>query len=213
MVADGLFALLAHMTAPDGLFALLAHKTAPDGLFALLAHKTAPDGLFALLVKHCAMRCKLQTMNQDLIKLYQRDLAKLVVELEAYPNEESIWLLAPEIKNPAGNLALHIVGNLNMFIGVDLGGTDYKRDREAEFNLKNVPRSEMIKTIHATAIMIETVLSKLEPAKLEQLFPKETLGYPMSTSYFLMHLYGHLNWHLGQINYHRRLLTAQNSSQ
>jgi hypothetical protein len=115
-------------------------------------------------------------MNNDLNKLYQRDLAKLVNELEAYPNEASIWLVAHDIKNSAGNLTLHIVGNLNLFIGVDLGDTDYKRDRDAEFN------------------------------------PKETLGYPMTTSYFLMHLYGHLNWHLGQINYHRRLLTTQNSS-
>jgi uncharacterized damage-inducible protein DinB len=151
-------------------------------------------------------------MNTDLNKLYQRDLAKLVNELEAYPNEASIWLVAHDIKNSAGNLTLHIVGNLNLFIGVDLGGTDYKRDRDAEFNLKNVPRAEMIAMVKTTSSMIETVLSSLDNSKLEQLFPKETLGYPMTTRYFLMHLYGHLNWHLGQINYHRRLLTAQNSS-
>ena len=151
-------------------------------------------------------------MTQDLIKLFQRDLAKLVNDLEAYPSEESVWLVATDIKNPAGNLALHLVGNLTQYIGVDLGGTDYIRNREAEFNLKNVPRAEIIKTIHSTSIMIEKVLSTLDATKLEQVFPKEVLGYPMSTSYFLMHLYGHLNWHLGQINYHRRLLTSQNSS-
>jgi uncharacterized damage-inducible protein DinB len=136
----------------------------------------------------------------------------LVNDLEAYPNEEAIWLVAPDIKNPAGNLALHLVGNLNQFIGVDLGGTDYKRDRDAEFNSKNVPRAEIITSIHSTSIMIEKILSTLDAAKLEQVFHKEVLGYPMSTSYFLMHLYGHLNWHLGQVNYLRRLLTSQNSS-
>jgi uncharacterized damage-inducible protein DinB len=145
-------------------------------------------------------------MTQDLNKLYQRDLAKLIGELEAYPNETSIWLVTPDIKNPAGNLALHIVGNLNMFIGVDLGGTDFKRDRDAEFNLKDVPRAELIAMVKATMGMIETVLSGLDSHKLEQLFPKETLGYSMTTNYFLLHLYGHLNWHLGQINYHRRLM-------
>ena len=149
-------------------------------------------------------------MTQDLIKLYQRDLAKLVVELEAYPNEASLWLVAPEIKNPAGNLALHLVGNLNQFIGVDLGGTDYKRDRDAEFKLKSVPRAELIAMVKATMSMIETVLSGLDSLKLGQVFPKEVLGYPMSTNYFLLHLYGHLSWHLGQINYHRRL-TASSS--
>jgi uncharacterized damage-inducible protein DinB len=149
-------------------------------------------------------------MTQDLIKLYQRDLAKLVVELEAYPTEDSLWLLAFEIKNPAGNLALHLIGNLNQFIGVDLGGTDFKRDRDAEFNSKNVPRAEIIQAIHQTSIMIEKVLTSLDQARLEQLFPKEVLGYPMTTNYFLLHLYGHLNWHLGQINYHRRLVATSN---
>jgi hypothetical protein len=145
-------------------------------------------------------------MTQDLIKLYQRDLAKLVVELEAYPTEDSLWLVVPEIKNPAGNLALHLIGNLNQYIGVDLGGTDYQRDRNAEFNSKNVPRAEMIRLVHHTSIMIEKVLGSLELATLEQVFRKEVLGYPMTTGYFLLHLYGHLNWHLGQINYHRRLI-------
>ncbi len=149
-------------------------------------------------------------MTQDLIKLYKRDLAKLVIELEAYPTEDSLWRVAPDIKNPTGNLALHLVGNLNQYVGVDLGGTDYKRDREAEFNLKNVPRADLIAMVKATSGMIETVLGNLDSLKLEQGFPKETLGYPMSTGYFLLHLYGHLNWHLGQINYHRRLIAASN---
>jgi uncharacterized damage-inducible protein DinB len=152
-------------------------------------------------------------MNNDLTRLYQRDLAKLVLELEAYPNEESIWAVAHDIKNSAGNLALHIVGNLNLFIGVDLGATDYMRDRDAEFNLKNVPRADLIQMVKATSSMIETVLNALDKSKLEMIFPKETLGYPMTTNYFLMHLYGHLNWHLGQINYHRRLLSPGHPSE
>ncbi len=147
-------------------------------------------------------------MTQDLIKLFGRDLAKLIVELEAYPTEDSIWLVAPDIKNPAGNLALHLIGNLNQFIGVDLGGTEYQRDRDAEFNSKNVPRAELIAILKATSAMIQTVLNKLDPAQLEQISPKEVLGYPMTTGYFLLHLYGHLNWHLGQINYHRRLIAT-----
>ncbi len=150
-------------------------------------------------------------MTQDLIKLYQRDLAKLVTELEAYPTEDSLWKVVPDIKNPAGNLALHLVGNLNQYVGVDLGGNDYKRDREAEFDSKNVARAEIIRSIHNTSIMIEKVLSTLDQAKLEQVFPKEVMGYAMTTAYFLLHLYGHLNWHLGQINYHRRLVATSSN--
>ena len=143
---------------------------------------------------------------QDLIQLFRRDLAKLVAELEAYPDEAGLWVVRGDIKNPTGNLALHIVGNLNQYVGVLLGGTDYVRDRDAEFGSKSVPRVEMIAALQATSSTIETVLGGLDSAKLEQPYPQETLGYPMTTGYFLIHLHGHLNWHLGQINYHRRLI-------
>jgi uncharacterized damage-inducible protein DinB len=148
-------------------------------------------------------------MTDSLIALFQRDLAKLVNELEAYPNEESLWVVAHDIKNSAGNLALHLVGNLNQFIGVVLGGTAYQRNREAEFASKNVAKAELISVVQATSSMIESVLKDTNVFALEQPYPQEVLGYPMTTSYFLLHLYGHLNWHLGQINYHRRL-TAGN---
>jgi uncharacterized damage-inducible protein DinB len=145
-------------------------------------------------------------MNQELIDLFQRDLKKLIVELEAYPNEAALWAKGGEVKNAAGNLALHIIGNLNGFIGVDLGGTDFKRDREAEFNSSGTPRAEIIAQLEATITTIGSVLASLTTAQLEAKFPKEVLGYAMTTQGFLLHLYGHLNYHLGQINYHRRLL-------
>ena len=147
-------------------------------------------------------------MTHSLISLFQRDLAKLVKELEAYPNEESLWVVAHDIKNPAGNLALHLVGNLNQFIGVVLGGTTYQRNRDAEFGSKNVSQAELISVVQETYDMIESVLKDINVFALEQPYPQEVLGYPMTTSYFLLHLYGHLNWHLGQINYHRRLTAS-----
>ncbi len=145
-------------------------------------------------------------MLKDLIALYKRDLEKFVGELEAYPDEASIWVIAPDIKNPAGNLALHIVGNLNTFIGVNLGQTGYVRDRPAEFSSRDVPRAELVQMLRDTSSMIEQVLSKPDLAPLESIYPQEVLGYPMTHQYFLIHLYGHLSWHLGQVNYHRRLL-------
>ena len=147
-------------------------------------------------------------MTHSLISLFQRDLAQLVKELEAYPNEESLWVVVHDIKNPAGNLALHLVGNLNQFIGVVLGGTTYQRNRDAEFGSKNVSQAELISVVQETSGMIESVLKDINVFALEQPYPQEVLGYPMTTSYFLLHLYGHLNWHLGQINYHRRLTAS-----
>jgi hypothetical protein len=143
-------------------------------------------------------------MTEHLLALFKRDLEKLVLELEAYTVESDLWKLTGQIKNSPGNLVLHLHGNLNHYVGKILGKLEFVRDREAEFSLSNVPRAELIAMVHATSAMLETVLPSLED--LEKSYPLETLGYPMTTGYFLLHLYGHLNWHLGQVNYHRRLV-------
>ncbi len=145
-------------------------------------------------------------MTAELLKLFKRDLEKLITEIEAYPSEESIWLVTGEIKNSAGNLVLHLIGNLNHFIGTKLGNTDFVRDRDAEFAVRDVPRAELIGKLHDTMAVLETTLPTLDTAALEATFPLEVLGYPMTTGYFLIHLYGHLSYHLGQVNYHRRLV-------
>jgi hypothetical protein len=145
-------------------------------------------------------------MTEHLLALFKRDLERLIAELEAYPTEPQLWKLAGEIKNPAGNLVLHLHGNLNTYIGKILGKLEFVRDREAEFSRSNVPRAELIAMVRATSTMLETVLPTLKLEDLEKPYPLETLGYPMTTGYFLIHLYGHLNWHLGQVNYHRRLV-------
>jgi uncharacterized damage-inducible protein DinB len=145
-------------------------------------------------------------MTSELLKLYRRDLEKLISEISAYPSEESLWRVSGEIKNSAGNLALHLIGNLNHFIGVKLGGTDFIRDRDSEFSLRSVPRAEIIEKLRDTLAVLETTLPTLDQAILVETYPLEVMGYPMTTGYFLIHLYGHLSYHLGQVNYHRRLL-------
>jgi hypothetical protein len=143
-------------------------------------------------------------MTNYLSALFKRDLEKLIAELEAYTDESDLWKLAGQIKNSPGNLVLHLHGNLNHFVGKILGKLEFVRDREAEFSRTGVPRAELIAMVHATSVILETVLPSLED--LEKPYPLEVLGYPMTTGYFLIHLYGHLNWHLGQVNYHRRLV-------
>jgi Protein of unknown function (DUF1572) len=145
-------------------------------------------------------------MTDHLIALFKRDLEKLVLELEAYTDESKLWARAGEVKNPAGNLVLHLHGNLNHFVGKTLGHLEFMRDREAEFSRSGVPRAELIEMVRQTSAMLEKVLPSLSDADLAATYPLEVLGYPMTTGYFLIHLYGHLNWHLGQVNYHRRLV-------
>jgi len=144
-------------------------------------------------------------MIQEIYKLFERDLTKLYQEIESYQNEESLWLVKEGINNSAGNLALHLVGNLRTYIGKNLGGFEYIRNREAEFSAKNIPQEMLLKMIEETKSIVLKTLESLEIKSLEEIYQEETLGYEMTTHYFLIHLYGHLNYHLGQINYHRRL--------
>lgn len=146
-------------------------------------------------------------MLQSLIKLYDRDLQNLIKEIEAYEDENDLWMVRGEIKNSAGNLCLHLMGNLNHYIGHQLGQSDYVRNRPLEFSDKNVPRTELIATIETTRIMLKAILPTLSEEVLAQNHTEEFYGGHDSNEYFLIHLFGHFNYHLGQINYHRRLIS------
>lgn len=145
-------------------------------------------------------------ITKSLRPLYNRDLDQLKTELEAYQNEENLWKSDKDIANSTGNLALHLVGNLNHFIGAHLGNTGYVRQRDLEFSLKDIPKAELIEKVKATAAMIDSVLSQLSDEDLEKEYPLAVFESAMTTDYFLIHLLTHLGYHLGQINYHRRLL-------
>ncbi|WP_419494320.1 DUF1572 family protein [Chryseobacterium bernardetii] len=145
-------------------------------------------------------------ITASLRSLYQRDLNKLKMEIGAYQNEENLWKTDKNISNSAGNLCLHLIGNLNHFIGTHLGNTGYVRQRELEFSLKNIPKTELIEKIEATTTMVDSVLNQLPEAEMEKEYPLVVFEDKMTTVYFLIHLLSHLDYHLGQSNYHRRLL-------
>ena len=146
-------------------------------------------------------------MNGQIISLLlQRDLEKLKQELLQYRDENMIWKIVPGISNSAGNLCLHLVGNLNTYIGAELGQTGYIRNRELEFSQKDIPRTELIKKVENTILVITEALHHLPDEALAQEYPLLVLKEKTSTGYFLTHLAVHLGYHLGQINYHRRIL-------
>lgn len=138
--------------------------------------------------------------------LYSRDLNKLKLEIESYQNEHNLWLIEKNILNSAGNLCLHLAGNLNTFIGKELGHTGYVRDRDLEFSLKNVPRAELIRQIDQVTITVDETLNQLREEDLQKPYPVLARPEQESVEYMLIHLAMHLSYHLGQINYHRRLL-------
>ncbi|UPZ13547.1 DinB family protein [Flavobacterium humidisoli] len=138
--------------------------------------------------------------------LFNRDLNKLKFEIESYEFEKQIWVIDKNISNSAGNLCLHLIGNLNTYIGAEIGKTGYVRNRPLEFSLKDIPKSELISKIESTIDVINKSLDSLTEKDLEQIYPQIVFEKEMTTGFFLIHLSAHLAYHLGQINYHRRLL-------
>jgi uncharacterized damage-inducible protein DinB len=143
---------------------------------------------------------------ETLIKLFNRDLNKLKTEVQLYNDETNLWLVHKDVANSAGNLCLHIVGNLNTYIGAELGNTGYIRQRDLEFSLKHISRDELMQQVDDTIIMIEKTLNKLSLKDLDKEYSLLVFKEKTTTEYFLVHLVDHLSYHLGQINYHRRLL-------
>ncbi|QIP11836.1 DinB family protein [Spirosoma aureum] len=143
---------------------------------------------------------------QILKTLFNRDLNRLKQEISAYQNEEVIWHIERGIANSAGNLCLHLVGNLNTYIGAELGKTGYIRHRELEFSLKDIPKAALIKKVEETITVVNDALDALLDEKLDEEYPMLVFETKTTTGYFLVHLATHLTYHLGQINYHRRLM-------
>lgn len=148
-------------------------------------------------------------MNADWIaRVLLRDLDSLSDQLNAYTDEAEIWQPLPGIANSAGTLALHIAGNIQHFIGAQLGETGYVRDREAEFGTRDLSRGELLEQVEAARTAVETGFSQLGTGALDSSYPIELAGTRAATGQFLVHLVAHLAYHLGQLDYHRRCVTG-----
>jgi uncharacterized damage-inducible protein DinB len=143
---------------------------------------------------------------ETLQSLYRRDLEKLRQEIGAYNNEASLWKIDKNIPNSGGNLCLHLIGNLNHFIGATLGNSGYVRHRDLEFSSKDIPQNELIKKVENTIEVVENTLGGISAEQLAQTFPVKVFEDDTTTEWMLVHLATHLSYHLGQINYHRRML-------
>jgi uncharacterized damage-inducible protein DinB len=138
-----------------------------------------------------------------------RDLDALRRELASYPDESDLWRILPGISNSAGTLTLHLAGNLQHFFGAVLGGSGYVRNREAEFQRRAVPRHELLAQVDAAAEAVRIGLSRITDADLSRDYPTIVAGTRLLTGDFLIHCAAHLTYHLGQIDYHRRMVTGQ----
>lgn len=147
------------------------------------------------------LRATIQTVLTRELRAFRR-------ELEAYPDEASVWRTVPGLPNTGGTLALHVAGNLQHFLGAVLGRDGYKRDRDSEFARRDVPRSELIAGIDAAIRSVERTLPSLSDAALAPPYPEPIAKRALGTELFLVHLATHLSYHLGQLDYHRRAVTG-----
>jgi uncharacterized damage-inducible protein DinB len=141
-----------------------------------------------------------------------RDLRAVQREIEAYPSDAAVWVRPDTIPNSAGTLAIHLAGNLRHFIGATLGHTGYVRDRDAEFSRRDVPRTDILRELDATIADMDAVLPSLTDAQMDAPFPLPVANRQITTGDLLLHLAVHLTYHLGQIDYHRRLVAGNAAS-
>ena len=145
-------------------------------------------------------------LTETLKRLFRRDLNNLRKEIESYKSEETIWVTEKGINNSGGNLCLHLIGNLNTYLGAVIGKSNYIRNRELEFSAKDIPRVELLNKIDETIITVESALEKLTDEDIDAEYPILVFDTKTTTEYLLVHLATHLTYHIGQVNYHRRLL-------
>ena len=148
-------------------------------------------------------------MKDWITNVITRELKALRREIESYPNDGDLWEIPAGIANPGGNLALHLAGNLQYFVGNVLGKNGYVRNREAEFGSRDIPRAELLREIDNAISAVELGMSQIREEDLANPFPEKVGGVSSSTGAFLAHFATHLAYHLGQVDYHRRIMTGE----
>jgi hypothetical protein len=149
----------------------------------------------------------MEGFSVELSRLFARDITRLVQELRAFPDTDAVWRTAPGVTNAAGTLALHLEGNLREYVGRALGGIAYERDRPLEFSARGVERDELVRRVEAVRETIPGVIAGLGD-RLDAAYPEPYDGATISNRQFLVHLLAHLNYHLGQVDYLRRVSTG-----
>lgn len=148
-------------------------------------------------------------MKEWITNVITRELKALRREIETYPSDNDLWEVRPGITNPGGNLALHLAGNIQYFLGNVLGKNGYVRNRDAEFGDKDVPRADLLREIDNAIAAVQTGMGQISEADLARPYPEAVGGVSSTTGAFLAHFATHLAYHLGQVDYHRRILTGE----
>lgn len=129
-------------------------------------------------------------------------LAARVRELAAPLSQDQFWLKPFPFGNGFGHLVLHLTGNLNYYIGAQIAGTGYVRDRDREFSEpRRLPKEEVLQSFdEVIAVVLRTVNAQ---SSEDWLAPYSTVrsGEVGSRFHMVLKCAAHLDHHVGQMIY------------
>jgi uncharacterized damage-inducible protein DinB len=142
------------------------------------------------------------TIAAEMAARYKK-LAGVVQELAAPLSDEQFWAKPFTFGNSFGHLVLHLTGNLNYYIGAQIAGTGYVRDRALEFSDATLPsKAEVLKKFDQA---IEMVLGAINNQTAEDWSKAyAAVGVDASDRFAVVLLcVTHLHHHIGQMMYLR----------
>jgi hypothetical protein len=113
-------------------------------------------------------------------------------------SEREIWWRPNAVSNSAGNLVLHLSGNVRQWIVSGLGDAQDHRDRDREFTERGpIPRRVLIPLIRKTVDEACSVLDRLSENSLIRIHSIQ--GFRVPGMYAVSQVVGHFAYHTGQI--------------
>jgi uncharacterized damage-inducible protein DinB len=135
------------------------------------------------------------------------ELRDAVRQLAEPLSEADVWRKPIDPGNSVGHLILHLTGNLNHFVGAQLGQTGYVREREREFTESQPPsKAAALANLDAAVATFRRVVERLSAEQLAAPHPHAAFG---TVTKALVHLVAHFALHRGQMSYLTRLLSVR----
>jgi uncharacterized damage-inducible protein DinB len=152
----------------------------------------------------------METLDQLFLDFSARKIDELSKRIDTCLerlSEEQIWLRGKESENAAGNLVLHLCGNVRQWIVANIGGQPDRRDRDSEFSARSgVSKLELRERLRVT---VDEALQVIGSLPAERLSERVTIqGYEGSVLEAIYHVVEHFSMHAGQLFFMTKMLTT-----
>jgi uncharacterized damage-inducible protein DinB len=153
-----------------------------------------------------------ELLARDFIRYYQDAAAKLLALVEPL-SQEQLWTRPYPYGNSVGHLLLHLTGNLSYYLGAEIGGTGYVRNRPLEFtDTSRLPKDVVIRNFEGAVRTVVATLQSQSEADWSLHFTAKGMENAGNRLYAFLHCAGHLSHHTGQIMYLCRELERQKTA-